>query len=176
MLRISRLAAYAALGCLLAISVGASSARADVIKIFDLSGTFSDGSPFGGTMSVDVTIGSLTGIDATAVGVEFKTVSSQRSDGDEGYFIEAASSGDPDAQLGLFILLHSLVNYSGGNFQNNSHASAGGPFFSLSGGRATPAPTPVPEPSSWVLMIMGFAGVSLFAARGVGKVTAAVKI
>jgi hypothetical protein len=72
-----------------------------------------------------------------------------------------------------FILLHSLVNYTGGNFQSNSHAVVDGAFFSLSGGSATPAPTPVPEPSSWVLMMMGFAGASLFAARRAGKATAA---
>jgi hypothetical protein len=170
MLRASRLAARAALGgvlVLLAASAAPSSAQADVTEVFNLFGEFDNGSALSGTVTIDVTNGSAAAIDAFANGFEFKTISGQTSQGAE-YLVSAESAGDA-AQLSLLFSVGSLVGYGGSSLSPDTRI---GSTIFLKGGGANPATSlPVPEPPTWVLMIIGFVGVGVgvFAVRRAGK-------
>jgi hypothetical protein len=170
MLGISRLPASATFGAvlvLLAALAAPGSARADVTEVFNLFGEFENGSTLSGTVTVDTTAGSATAIDATADGFEFKTITGQSS-GLE-YTVNADTAGNA-AQLSLVFGVHSLVGYGGSSLSPDTTLNG----MSLKGGGANPAESsPVPEPSSWVMMIVGFAGIGFFAVRRAGKATAA---
>jgi hypothetical protein len=163
MLGISRVAASATLGgvlVLLATLAAANSARADVTEVFNLFGEFDNGSTLSGTLTVDTTAGSATAIDAAADGFEFKTITGQSS-GLE-YTVNADTAGNA-AQLSLVFGVHSLVGYGGSSLSPDTHLGASN---LLQGGGANPIESsPVPEPSTWALMIVGFAGVGVFAFR-----------
>ena len=167
MLRISHSAAGAAIGgglAFLAAVTGASSARADVTEVFNLFGEFANNSMLSGTVTVDTTNGSATAIDAAADGFEFKTITGQSSDGFE-YTVNADAAGNA-AQLSLVFGVHSLVGYGGSSLSPDTTLNG----ISLKGGGANPAESsPVPEPSTWALMIAGFAGVSFLAVRRAKK-------
>jgi hypothetical protein len=173
MLGISRLAASATFGgalALLAALAAPSSARADVTEVFNLFGEFDNGSTLSGTVTVDTTAGSATAIDAAADGFEFKTITGQSS-GLE-YTIDADAAGNA-AQLSLVFGVHSLVGYGGSSLSPDTTLNG----ISLKGGGANPAESaPVPEPSSWALVVVGFLGVALFAARRGRRSTAAAVI
>jgi hypothetical protein len=59
---------------LLATVAGLGSARADVIDVFNLSGVYNDGSGLSGTVTIDVTTGEPTALDAFAGGFEYATI------------------------------------------------------------------------------------------------------
>jgi hypothetical protein len=169
MLGISRLPASATFGgalALLAALAAPGSARADVTEVFTLFGDFENGSTLSGTLTVDTTAGSATAIDAAADGFEFKTITGQSS-GLE-YTVDADTAGNA-AQLSLVFGVHSLVGYGGSSLSPDTTLNG----MSLKGGGANPAESsPVPEPSTWALMLLGFAGLGLFAVRRGGKTTA----
>jgi hypothetical protein len=165
MLGISRLPASATFGgvlVFLAALAAPSPARADVTEVFNLFGEFDNSSTLSGTVTIDVTNGSATAIDAAADSFVFNTITNQGPQLTE-YVVRAASAGNAD-QLYLAFGVGSLLGYGGSALSPDTQIN--GAVF-LKGGGANPSESsPVPEPSSWVLMIMGFAGVSLFAARG----------
>jgi PEP-CTERM motif len=70
-----------------------------------------------------------------------------------------------------------LTGYSGGALSTETRVDdfITDPTTStfLTSGSATLASTSVPEPSTWALMIVGFAGVGFFAVRRAGKAAAA---
>ena len=150
-------------------SAAPGSARADVIKVFNLFGEFDNSSVLSGTVTIDVTNGSATAIDASASGFEFKTITSQGPQLTE-YIVHAASAGDTD-HLYLAFGVGSLLGYGGSSLSPDTQIN--GATF-LKGGGANPAESsPVPEPSSWALLIVGFIGVGFFAVRRAGQATAA---
>ncbi len=167
MLRVSRWAAGAALGgvlVLLAASAAPSPARADVTEVFNLFGEFDNGSALSGTVTIDVTNGSAAAIDAFANGFAFNTITGQTPQGAE-YLVSADSAGD--AQLSLLFSAGSLVGYGGSSLSPDTRI---GSTIFLTGGGANPATSlTVPEPSTWALMIVGFAGVGFFAVRRAAK-------
>jgi hypothetical protein len=169
---ISRFMTSAAFGgvlALLALLAAPGSARADVIKVFNLFGEFDNSSVLSGTVTIDVTNGSATAIDASASGFEFKTITSQGPQLTE-YIVRAASAGDTD-HLYLAFGVGSLLGYGGSSLSPDTQIN--GATF-LKGGGANPAESsPVPEPSSWALLIVGFIGVGFFAVRRAGQATAA---
>jgi hypothetical protein len=173
MLGISRVAASATLGgvlVLLATLAAPGSARADVTEVFNLFGEFDNGSTLSGTLTVDTTAGSATAIDAAADGFEFKTIAGQSS-GLE-YTVNADTAGNA-AQLSLVFGVHSLVGYGGSSLSPDTTLNG----ISLKGGGANPSESsPVPEPSTWALIIVGFAGVGLVSARHARRATAATAI
>jgi len=175
MLGISRWATRATFGgalALLAALAAPISARADVTEVFNLFGEFDNGSTLSGTVTIDVTNGSATAIDASADSFEFKSITNQGPQFTE-YVVRAASAGNAD-QLYLAFGVGSLLGYGGSSLSPDTQIN--GATF-LKGGGANPSESsPVPEPSSWVLMIVGFAGVALFATRRAGRATAATAI
>jgi hypothetical protein len=176
MRRISRWAAYAALSCslaILAIMAGQGSARADVSELFDLLGTFDNGSSLSGTVTIDVTSGSATAIDAIADGFGFKNILTQSQDG--GTYVVAAPASGAAAHLFLVLSVGSLVDYGGGSLSRFTRVDDDrGPGITtfITSGSATKIGSAVPEPSSWALMIVGFVGVGLFAVRCAGRAAA----
>jgi PEP-CTERM motif len=154
--------AGAALGgvfAFLAAFAAPGSARADVTEVFNLFGEFDNGSTLSGTLTVDTTAGSATAINAFADGFEFKTITGQSS-GLE-YTVNADTAGNA-AQLSLVFGVHSLVGYGGSSLSPDTTLNG----ISLKGGGANPSESsPVPEPSTWALMLVGFAGVGVFAFR-----------
>jgi hypothetical protein len=170
----SRLAAGAAFGgaLLLAALAAPGSARADVTEVFTLFGEFDNGSTLTGTVTIDVTNGSATAIDAAADGFEFRYITSQGPQFTE-YVVRAASAGNAD-QLYLAFGVGSLLGYGGSSLSPDTQIN--GSVF-LKGGGANPSQSsPVPEVSSWVLMMLGFAGVGLFAVRRARRSTTAAVI
>jgi PEP-CTERM motif len=106
--------------------------------------------------------------DGDADGFEFKTITGQSSDSFE-YTVNADTAGNA-AQLSLVLGVHSLVGYGGSSLSPDTTLNG----ISLKGGGANPSESsPVPEPSIWALMLVGFAGVGFFAVRRAGKATAA---
>jgi PEP-CTERM motif-containing protein len=107
-------------------------------------------------------------IDAAAGGFGFKTITGQASQGAD-YLVSAESSDT--AQLSLLFSVGSFVGYGGGSLSPESRI---GSTIFLTGGGANPATlSPVPEPPAWALMIIGFAGVALFAIRRARRSTTA---
>jgi hypothetical protein len=172
MFRISRWAAGAAFGgvlALLATLAGPSAARADVTEVFNLFGEFDNDSTLSGTVTIDTTIGTATAIYAFANGFEFKNIATQAPQGME-YLVEAESAGDA-AQLSLVFGVGSLVGYGGSSLSRDTRI--GSTIFLTAGGANPAESSPVPEPSSWALMIVGLACVGFLAIRRAGKATAA---
>jgi hypothetical protein len=167
---VSRWATYIALPCflaILAIMAGQGSARADVTELFDLLGTFDNGSTLSGTVTIDVTGGSATAIDAVADGFGFHKIITQSQDGGT-YLVAAAPASGAAAHLFLVLSVGSLVDYGGGllsRFTRVDDDVGPGSTTYITSGSATPIGSPVPEPSSWALLIVGFMGVGLFTTR-----------
>jgi hypothetical protein len=171
LLRASRWAAGAALRILvlLAALAAPTSAWADVTEVFNLFGEFDNHAALSGTVTIDITNGSAAAIDAAAGGFGFKTITGQASQGAD-YLVIAESSDT--AQLSLLFSVGSFVGYGGGSLSPESRI---GSTIFLTGGGANPATlSPVPEPPAWALMIIGFAGVALFAIRRARRSTTAV--
>ncbi|HEY1779512.1 MAG TPA: PEP-CTERM sorting domain-containing protein [Roseiarcus sp.] len=174
MLRTSRWAASAAIGgalVVLAALAAPSSARADVTEVFNLFGEFENASTLSGTVTIDVTKGSATAIDASADGFEFKDITTQGPQFSE-YVVRAVTAGAAD-QLYLAFGVGSLLGFGGSSLSPDTNVNG----ISLKGGGANPSESsPVPEPSSWALLIVGFLGVGFFAARRAGRSTATALI
>jgi hypothetical protein len=154
-------------------------AQADVVP-FALRGTFADGGTFSGILAIDTKAGVATNINLFADGFWMKEIVTQPSEDNDFTLVASSADGKAQAFLGLF---GDLIGYSGGGFSPDSRVDnlAADPVthtFLLAGANIQPfsgtAPAPsVPEPPTWALMIVGFAGVGFFAARRAGKVTAA---
>jgi hypothetical protein len=179
MVQISRLVKCAAFGGLLAILAplaAPGSARAHVIDVFDLTGAFDNGSALSGTVTIDITTGQATAIDAVADGFGINEIDTQFPES-FGYVVGTSPSSNNSAHFFLTFADVDLTGYSGGALSTETRVDdfITDPTTStfLTSGSATLASTSVPEPSTWALMIVGFAGVGFFAVRRAGKAAAA---
>ena len=181
MFQISRLAKYAAFGGLIAILwavVASGAARADVIDVFDLAGSFEGGGSLSGAVSIDVTTGLAIGINAVADGFVIDKLTDQFDASlFSGYLVEGSTS-DGAYFLSLVFGVDNLTGYAGGGLSTYTRIAdtnllaAGFEEFLGDGGTATLASSYVlsaPEPSTWALMIVGFAGVGFLAVHRAGR-------
>jgi PEP-CTERM motif len=148
--------------------------HADTITTFNVSGTAGNSSghtlgtcpagslcSFSGTLSVDVTVGTVTGVNITFPGLSpFNALSCCSSAG----FLPA-NNGKQSLAL-IFTTAptpESLVGFDGGSILNEGYVTTGPDFYNyvLEGGSITaPIPT-VPEPRSLALFAAGLLGMVL---------------
>jgi hypothetical protein len=146
---------------------------------FAARGTFADGGVLSGLLTVDKTVGEVTAINLFADGFAMKDIVAQPSEDNQFTFL--ASSGDGKAQVSLVFGV-SLSDFVYGALSQDSRFDdfAADPpthTFLLIGivqpFSATAPASSVPEPSTWALMIVGFAGIGFLAIRRAGTATAA---
>jgi hypothetical protein len=137
----------------------ATPAKANTITTFNVSGTGErvatiTGTTFSGTMTIDVTAGTLTAIDLSFQGVSpFNTINESAPFGTSSWRV-SAGNGDMDLLTLLFETGHtpgSLVGFTGG-FQDIFGLGVQdiGPhprlLFDITGGSIFPPPLPSPVP------------------------------
>ena len=122
-------------------------AKADTI--FNVSGTCTPGAgftgtTFSGTLTIDVTTGTVTGIDVSFQGLSaFTSIFGSAATGTSDWEVIAENTG-LNAGLDLeFTTGHtpgSLVGFTGGPIVGNSvHTTVGGTAYTITGGSLTPA-------------------------------------
>jgi PEP-CTERM motif len=150
-----------------ALFAAGSSSRADTITMFNVSGTAVNqafaplGScgaratcPFSGTLDVDVTNGTVPGIDITFPGLDTfdKVVFSVPSPAS----VEA--NNGPLGQVLELSFTGNLVGFTGGTITGEAVVThdLGVEIYAVNSGGSI---TTVPEPSTWAMMLLGFAGL-----------------
>jgi hypothetical protein len=164
-----------------ALFAAGSSSRADTTTIFNVEGTAVNQSfaplgscgagetcPFSGTLDVDVTNGTVPGIDITFPGLDTfdRVVFSVASPA----FVEATNAPSLGQVLELSFT-GNLVGFTGGTITGEAVVThdLGVEIYAVNSGGSI---TPVPEPSTWAMMLVGFAGLA-FAGYRASRRTAA---
>ncbi|HWY81321.1 MAG TPA: PEP-CTERM sorting domain-containing protein [Roseiarcus sp.] len=153
----------------------ASAAKADVATRFDVSGTFADVTPptsspvtLAGTMDVDVANGAVTAIDLVVTGFPStgqvlatfdRIISLSFDDADNGVSLES-SNGEAEPLVVDFLApaVGTLVRFDGSAIVGGSVGL--GLNEQLAGLTGSITPAPVPEPSTWAMMLLGFVGLA----------------
>jgi hypothetical protein len=150
------------------VVAGASGSKADVTYL--ISGVFDDSTPLSGEFTVDVygyvelSSLSLTTVDGTITGYVY-TGSTADPDGCGANCVGYGRTSPPylgGLQLTFMNPLGSLApdpiigGEGGPSWENLSYTIGGPPIRYLASGVATPAP----EPATWAMMLLGFAGLS----------------
>ena len=164
-----RIISYAAIISAALFAAGSSS-RADTITMFNVSGTAVNQAtvpvsptcgalatcPFSGTLDIDVTNGTVPDIDITFPSLDpFNRVI--LADMSPGATVEATNA--PSLGQVLFLTFTgSLVGFTGGAITGNvvTTSDLGIALFTVNAGGSI---TAVPEPSTWAMMLVGFAGL-----------------
>jgi hypothetical protein len=160
------LATFALLGS--CFFLGRAFARADTVTVFDVSGQYRSPSfgTFSGTLTVDVTSGTVTAMDITFPNLTTFNVVGQSGVAEQdasAWGLFGTNSTYPK-QFGLDLVFFtspgtaSLVGLTEGSISGDY---AAGPLSYFQGliGDITPSvsvPAPVPEPSSLELLVLGF--------------------
>jgi PEP-CTERM motif len=167
-----------------ALFAAGSSSRADTITMFNVSGTAVNQAfvpvsptcgaratcPFSGTLDVDVTNGTVPDIDITFPSLDpFDRVI--LSEMNPGAFVEATNAPSLGQVLELSFT-GSLVGFTGGTITGQAVVTSdlGIALFVVNPGGSI---TAVPEPSTWAMMLVGFAGLSYAGWRGTRRTAAA---
>jgi PEP-CTERM motif len=177
---VMRTISYAAIISTALFAVGSSS-RADTIRMFNVSGTAVNQSfvplspscgaratcPFSGTLDVDVTNGTVPDIDITFPALDpfDRVIFSEMS---PGAMVEATNAPSLGQVLNL-TFTGSLVGFTGGTITGDVVTTSDlevALFVVNPGGSITAA---VPEPSTWAMMLLGFAGLGYAGWRGSRK-------
>ena len=141
--------------------------------MFDVSGTCIPGAgftgtTFSGTLTIDVTTGTLTGINVSFQGLSaFTHIDGSFAAGTSDWEVFASNVGINDELTLEFTTGHtpgSLVGFTGGSIVGNDVISTvSGTAYTITGGSLTPA-TAVPDGGSTV-SLLGFALLGLAALR-----------
>ena len=139
-----------------ALCFAAPNALADSIDTFDI--TASPGG-IGGTLTVDITNGTVTAVDITATGLTDFTIVKLSEVSLGGWRLDAADVLDVNSILLVFTTTNpsSLVGFDGGTItsgivvQNSTGQILAAPLT----GTIAPAAVATPEPSSLALMLSG---------------------
>jgi hypothetical protein len=176
--RAIRLASASAIAALAVIA--ASAAQADVVKLFDLSGTLQiPVLTLTGTIDLDLTDNTVKSVDVTVEGLPAYNQSPSLRFGVSGSpaVVDVFdSSGDMLSLLFNVPNPRRLAGFEGGALivEGTFAGASGLPFLFGSNALITPDPSDashpvaaasVPEPSTWVMMLLGFVGLGA-AARG----------
>jgi hypothetical protein len=157
----------ALLGLLAIMLAGAAPASADAISVFDVSGTFGDGSTLQGTLDIDVISGDATAINVLADGIHITNVIETTPNNPTPSLTTIFTSAeDVYAHLFLAFPVADLIGYAGGKLSTGSRIDEmpGGAY--LVRGAVTLAPaTAVPETSAWMMLLAGFAGLGVVGYR-----------
>ncbi len=151
------------LGLLAIMLVSAAPASADVISAFDVSGTFDDGSTLEGTLDIDLTSGDATAISVLADGLHITNViETNPNDPTPSATTIIASPEGVFGHLFLSIPVADLIGYAGGELSTRSRIDKMPGGADLVSGAVTLAPgTAVPETSTWMMLLAGFAGLGV---------------
>jgi hypothetical protein len=151
----------------------APSARADTVSTFDVSGSLVQGGTFSGTLTIDVTSGTVTGLDITFPGLSaFNTLGYSEKIGPEAaspWFVIGVNDPNPFCLVCWYTWLEfttmptpgSLVGFTGGTIIDGSvaYVPTEDGLYRIAAGSITPAPTATPEPSSMLLLAGGLTGL-----------------
>jgi PEP-CTERM motif len=165
----------------MALALGAAPVRADVIRVFEANGVFDDGVKLGGTVTIDVTTGDVTSANlllSEPVSAEVTGLgNSGESGGGFAKQFTSVGSGGPFPLIVLLFTTPSLVGYGGGPLASSAMPQGG---FSSEYGLSPDEPVglasgtlTVPEPSTWAMMLMGFAGLGFAGYRASRRTAAA---
>jgi PEP-CTERM motif len=154
-----------------ALFAAGSSSRADIITMFNVSGTAVNQAfvpvsptcgaratcPFSGTIDVDVTNGTVPDIDITFPSLDpfNRVILAEMGPGD--VFVEATNAPSLGQVLEL-AFTGSLMGFTEGTITGNvvTTSDLGVALFVINSGGSI---TAVPEPSTWAMMFVGFAGL-----------------
>jgi hypothetical protein len=150
--------------------VSANAARADIVT-FDVSGTFNTpgGISLTGTFTADTGTGFVTGADLTVGGFAetFTEFFASPFFPDPILWMLGRDASNPDVGGELFVNLSG--GFSGGTILSGSLLLCGliscNPYASDLTGTFTPQIAAVPEPSTWAMLLLGFAGIGFMAYR-----------
>jgi hypothetical protein len=171
----------------MALALGAAPVRADVIKVFDANGVFEDGVELGGRLTIDVTTGDITAADLLlSEPISAEVTGLGGTGGTSGGFAQqfiTPGPGGPFPVITLLFTTPSLVDYGGGllasdmtlqdGFASDYFPPDGGQAVILASGALTSGTLTVPEPSTWAMMLMGFAGLGFAGYRASRRTAAA---
>ena len=153
----------------LAVALASAPARADVIRVFEANGVFEDGVALGGTITIDVTAGEVTAADLLLSAPISAEVTGIAGTGEFGggviqTFFTSAGPGNPFPVIVLGFLTPSLVGYGGGPLASVAMPQGGAASdyiaaADVDGVGLTSGTLTVPEPSTWAMMLLGFAGL-----------------
>jgi hypothetical protein len=164
----------AAIRCsLMFTAVAVFSVQPAKATMFDVSGTCTPGTgftgtTFSGTLTIDVTAGTVTGIHVSFQGLSpFTLAVISQATGTSNWLVSAVNTGINDELNLEFTTGHtpgSLVGFTGGSIVGNEVIhTVGGTDYTITGGSITPAAT-VPDGGSTV-SLLGCALLGLAALR-----------
>jgi hypothetical protein len=172
--------------CAFAYSTLAAITGACHAETFDLSGAFAVGT-LGGTIDIDVVTGTVTSADVKVLGTSpaakgpLTTIDNvvPYPPSDHLLYISLSDGTSSTADvLVLYLPTSTLVGYTGGSVCSTTYSCSLGAQTYLELGGAPPfqflasGSMSVPEPSTWAMLLLGFAGLGLLGRRGKQKAQA----
>jgi hypothetical protein len=151
----------------LAAALAAAPVRAGVNRVFEANGVFQDGVKLGGTLTIDVRVGEVTAAHlllSEPISADVTRIAGTGEAG--GGLVQTFTSPGPEHYpfIVLGFLTPSLVGYDGGPLASAAMPQGGGESAYIAapgvGGVGLASGTlTVPEPSTWAMMLLGFAGL-----------------
>jgi hypothetical protein len=164
-----RFTKYALILAVALLGAGLTTARADSFTTVVADGTFSGGTSFSGSVTIDATTGLITGANITTTGplagnFTFVNMTFQGGDGTNGY-VATFTNGSVTLQLVFYTADGTLLNYSGGGFCFGNPAAGCGDPSQIYGPNGTETLSEdafsTPEPAPYLLLGTGLIGLAL---------------